>query len=131
MNSSTIRICTISLIVILVGAGVYACVRGWRNYQTFQKTEQIVRAGLNAHLGSRKIDPIAVVVLPGASRLFGVPDNIRIEQSLFRTDEVTGRRPAGQLRGVYHRKTGQTLVDMDFVDGKRARGVSLMLDPVP
>ena len=76
-------------------------------------------------------DPIAVVNLTGASRLFGVPEHIRLEQSLFRTDDVTGRRPAGQLRGVYHRKTGQAMVDMDFVDGKRARGVSLMLDPVP
>lgn len=131
MNSSTIRLCTIGLVVILVGALLYVCVRGWRNYRTFQKTESTVRAGLNDALATHKIDPIAVVVLHDASRLFGVPEHIRIEQSLFRTDAVTGRRPAGQLRGIYHRKTGQTVVDMDFVDGKRERGKSLMLDPVP
>ena len=131
MNSSTIRIITLALVAILVGAVLYLGGCCWRNYRTFQKTERTVRDGLNETLAARKIDPIAVVVLPGASRIFGVPETIRIEQSLFRTDDVTGRRPAGQLRGVFHRKTGQIQVDMDFVDGKRAHGVTQMLNPVP
>jgi hypothetical protein len=130
MKSSTIRIITLVLVAILVGTVLYLGRCCWRNFQTFRKTERTVREGLNETLATRKIDPIAVVVLPGASRIFGVPDTIRIEQALFRTDDVTGRRPAGQLRGAFHRKTGQIEGDVEFIDGKRAR-VTQMLNPVP
>jgi len=130
MNSSTIRICTYVLVAILVGAVLYVALRCWWNFQTFRRTEQTLRAGLNEALATWKIDPIAVVDLPGASRLFGVPDTIRIEQTLFRTSDVTGRRPAGQLRGEFHRKTGQIEVDMVFIDNKRAH-LAQMLTPVP
>jgi hypothetical protein len=130
MNSWT-RVLQILMLALLAGVFLYAVHRCWRNFQTFAQSERTIREALNQALKTRKVDPITVVDLPTASRVFGVPEQLAFEQPLFRTDDITGRRPVGTLTGTFNRKTGEIRMNVEFFDGKRDRGLRSMLKPVP
>jgi hypothetical protein len=131
MNSSAIRTCIVALVAVLVGVVLYLGYRGWRNFRTYTVTERVVREALNEHLQTYKIDAIAVVDIPGGSRLFGVPEVVKIDHKLFRATGAAGRQPAGYLSGKYNRKTGQIVVGVNFNDGKRALDLNRQLQSVP
>ena len=131
MNSSVIRTCILALLAILVGFVLYLGYRGWRSFLTYTTTERIMREALNENLQAYKVDAIAVMDVPGGSRLFGVPEVIKIDHALFRTAGATGRQPAGHVSGRYNRKTGQLDVGVRFNDGKRVPDLKLLLQAVP
>ncbi len=130
MNSWT-RVLQILMLALLVGVFLYAVHRCWRNFQTLAQSDRTIREAVNQASKIRKVDPITVVDLPTASRVFGVPEQMPFEQNLFRTDDITGRRPVGIITGTFNRKTGEIRMNMEFFDGKRERGLRSMLKPVP
>jgi hypothetical protein len=130
MNSWT-RVLQILMLAVLAGVCLYVAHRCWRNSQKLAQSERTIREALNQALKIRKADPITVVDLPTASRMFGVPEQLAFEQPLFRTDDITGRRPVGTLTGTFNRKTGEIQMNVEFFDGKRERGLRSMLKPVP
>lgn len=130
MDSWT-RVCQVALVALLSGVCLLVVYFGWRNSRIIAGSEKAIRDDLNQVLKARKLDPIRVVALPSASRVFGVPEQIDFEHNLFRTDDMAGRRPVGWLSGTFDRRSGELQMDLQFFDGKRERGITRKLPPVP
>ncbi len=131
MNSWLPRVLVVLSVALLVGVALFIGYRCWRNSQSIAQSKVAIREAVNKVLKARKVDPLAVVDLPTASRVLGVPPQLDFEQHLFRTDDLAGRRPVGLITGTFNRKTGEIRVNLEFFDGKREHGLRDMLKPVP
>jgi len=130
MKLSISEIGKLLLVVLLVGAGLLFAVCFWWNSRTIRRTEITIRQAVNEQLLKRKVDPISVVALPRASRVFGVPRDVTFEQHLFQTDEVAGRRPWGTVYGTFHRRSGEIEMNLESTHGKREYNLRAKLQPV-
>lgn len=131
MDSRLNLVCKVLLVAIGLGVCLGIALRWRANSRRIHQTERTIREAVNQRLLRHKVDPLSVVALTEASRLFGVPEVVKFEQPLFQTTEATGRRPYGTVSGQFNRKTGEIEIDLELADGRRERGVRAQLTPVP
>jgi len=91
--------------------------------------EQIVDV-VNQQLQIMRLDPLSSLALPKASRVFGVPETLTFQQTIFRSGNL-GRRAAGTLSGTFDRTSGLLELDIDLITGQDALGLRFQLQPVP
>ena len=121
----------VTLIIVAVAlTGSYFAYTIWSHNSRLitGSREQIVER-INLQLVSMRLEPIESIALPSASYVFGVPELLGFQETIYREGSL-GRRPFGTVKGQFDRTSGLLEMDIDLIEGQDLAGLRFQLEPV-
>ncbi|MFH1265422.1 MAG: serine/threonine-protein kinase [Planctomycetota bacterium] len=120
---------TIVAVVSIVGGSYFGYAIWSENARAIGESRTQVIDTINGQLQVRRMEPLSSLAFPEASHVFGVPETLTFQETVFRGGNV-GRRAVGTVTGEFHRTSGLLKVNFDLTEGGGAIGLQFQLKPV-